>query len=285
MEYEFAPEAWLRLHQVHSNRESNCYFTVHIKELKDEQGGPLGYMMVWIDNTVLVKARAKAEESDRLKSAFIANMSHEIRTPLNAIVGFSELLTMEEDTDKEARDEYMKLIRTNTDLLLQLINDILDLSKIEAGVLDFIPEKVDVELLLSGIEALYVLKAPEDVEIKLVGRQTGLHFLLVDKNRLSQIICNFLNNALKFTTRGYIHFGYVVRESEVYFFVEDTGTGIPQEKQAAIFQRFVKLDSFKQGTGLGLSICSTIVEKWKGQIGVESEEGRGSRFWFTVPRK
>ena len=284
IDYEFSPKAWKEAYEICSRKKSSRYFTVHVKELKDEADNTLGYMMVWIDNTVLVEARAKAEESDRLKSAFIANMSHEIRTPLNAIVGFSELLTMDEELEKDERDEYIKLIRTNTDLLLQLINDILDLSKIEAGVLDFIPEKVDVDLLLSGIEALYKMKAREDVEIKFVGEHTGSNFLFVDKNRLSQIICNFLNNALKFTTKGYIHFGYEVRESDMYFFVEDTGTGIPREKRDSIFQRFVKLDSFKQGTGLGLSICSTIVEKWKGEIGVESEEGRGSKFWFTVPR-
>lgn len=284
IDYEFSPKAWEEAYQIYSKKKSSRYFTVHVKELKDDVGNTLGYMMVWIDNTVLVEARAKAEESDRLKSAFIANMSHEIRTPLNAIVGFSELLTMDEELEKEERDEYIKLIRTNTDLLLQLINDILDLSKIEAGVLDFIPEKVDVNLLLSGIEALYKMKAREDVEIKFAGEHSGANFLFVDKNRLSQIICNFLNNALKFTAKGYIHFGYEVRESDMYFFVEDTGTGIPREKQESIFQRFVKLDSFKQGTGLGLSICSTIVEKWKGEIGVESEEGHGSKFWFTVPR-
>lgn len=283
MDYVFSPKAWEEAYQIYSSRKSLCYFTVHVKELKDEVGNTLGYMMVWIDNTVLVEARAKAEESDRLKSAFIANMSHEIRTPLNAIVGFSELLTTDDELGAEERSEYIKLIRTNTDLLLQLINDILDLSKIEAGVLDFVPEKVDLELLLSGIESLYKLKAKKDVEVEFAERHTGLQFLFVDKNRLSQVICNFLNNALKFTAKGYIRFGYEMREREVYFFVEDTGTGIPREKQESIFQRFVKLDSFKQGTGLGLSICSTIVEKWKGQIGVVSEEGRGSTFWFTVP--
>lgn len=284
IDYEFSPKAWKEAYEICSKKKSSRYFTVHVKGLKDEAGNTLGYMMVWIDNTVLVEARAKAEESDRLKSAFIANMSHEIRTPLNAIVGFSELLTMDEELEKDERDEYIKLIRTNTDLLLQLINDILDLSKIEAGVLDFIPEKVEVDLLLSGIESLYKMKVDGDVEMKFVGEHIGVNSLFVDKNRLSQIICNFLNNALKFTTKGYIHFGYEVRESDMYFFVEDTGSGILREKQEAIFQRFVKLDSFKQGTGLGLSICSTIVEKWKGQIGVESEEGHGSKFWFTVPK-
>ena len=284
MDYVFSPKAWKEAYGIYSRRVSSCYFTVHVKELKDEVDNTLGYMMVWIDNTVLVEARAKAEESDRLKSAFIANMSHEIRTPLNAIVGFSELLTTDEEVEKEERDEYIKLIRTNTDLLLQLINDILDLSKIEAGVLDFVPEKVDLELLLSGIEALYKMKVRENVNVEFVSKHTGLQFLFVDKNRLSQVICNYLNNALKFTAKGHIYFGYEVRENDVYFFVEDTGTGIPREKQESIFQRFVKLDSFKQGTGLGLSICSTIVEKWKGQIGVKSEEGRGSTFWFTVPR-
>lgn len=284
IEYEFLPEAWERIHHVHSKWKTNRYFTVHIKELQDEQDTPMGYMMVWIDNTTLVRARAKAEESDRLKSAFIANMSHEIRTPLNAIVGFSELLSTDEEMLRAERDQYMQLIRSNTDLLLQLINDILDLSKIEAGVLDFVPEKVDLHLLFSGIESLYMMKVREDIDLKFVVKHPGIHFLFVDKNRLSQIVCNFLNNAMKFTTRGHIHFGYEDRDIEFYFFVEDTGTGIPKDKQEAIFQRFVKLDSFKQGTGLGLSICSTIVDKWNGQIGVQSEEGRGSKFWFTVPK-
>lgn len=284
MEYEFLPEAWERIHNVHSKWKTSRYFTVHVKELQDEQGTPMGYMMVWIDNTILVQARAKAEGSDRLKSAFIANMSHEIRTPLNAIVGFSELLSTDEEMLQTERDQYMQLIRSNTDLLLQLINDILDLSKIEAGVLDFVPEKVDLQLLFSGIESLYKLKVRGDIDLQFVVKQPGIHFLFVDKNRLSQIVCNFLNNAMKFTTRGHIHFGYEDRDNEFYFFVEDTGTGVPKDKQEAIFQRFVKLDSFKQGTGLGLSICSTIVDKWKGQIGVQSEEGQGSKFWFTVPK-
>lgn len=284
LDYVFLPEIWRNEYHIYSNRQSTCYFTIHIKELRDEHECVMGYMMVWIDNTILVEARAKAVESDRLKSAFIANMSHEIRTPLNAIVGFSELLTIEGEADEKTRVGYIELIRTNTDLLLQLISDILDLSKIEAGVLEFVPEKIDLELFLSGIESVYSLKQKSGLEIKFIRKHDELYFLFVDKNRLSQVICNFLNNALKFTPEGHIYFGYEVREKEVYFFVEDTGMGIPEEKQATIFERFVKLDSFKQGTGLGLSICSTIVEKWEGRIGVDSEEGKGATFWFTVPK-
>ena len=229
----------------------------------------------------LVVAREKAEESDMLKSAFLANMSHEIRTPLNAIVGFSSLLA--ETGDLEERREFMHLVEENNDLLLKLISDILDLSKIEAGTFEFSYGVVDVNQMCE--------EAVQTLALKLDGRPIDLRFscheprriIRGDKNRLMQIITNFINNALKFTQKGYISLDYEVIGDQIRFRVEDTGSGIAPEKQAAVFERFVKLDSFAQGTGLGLSICKSIVEQMGGQIGLESEVGRGSRFWFSVP--
>lgn len=231
----------------------------------------------------LLKAKAKAEESDKLKSAFIANMSHEIRTPLNAIVGFSTLLAENPDFDQEERKEYTRIISTNNQLLLQLINDILDMSKIEAGRMNFSEDRISLNSLCKEIESIYILRANPDVEIKFINDSPSDYHLIADHTRLNQVICNFLNNALKFTNQGYIHFGYKLSEENILFYVEDTGIGIAKEKQKMIFQRFVKLDNFAQGTGLGLSICSTIVEKFGGEIGVNSTPGKGSTFWFTFP--
>lgn len=235
--------------------------------------------------TRLIKAKAKAEESDRLKSAFIANMSHEIRTPLNAIVGFSSLLCNNDDFSPEDKAEYAKIITTNNELLLQLISDILDISKIESGIMNFTEDSIELNHFCHEIEAIYQLKATPQVEIRFLQNYPEEYTLSIDRTRLNQVISNLLNNALKFTTQGYIHYGYQIREKELYFYVKDTGTGIEKDKQQAIFQRFVKLNNFAQGTGLGLSICSTIVEKFGGQIGVESEPDKGSTFWFTIPRE
>ena len=231
----------------------------------------------------LIVAKAKAEESDKLKSAFIANMSHEIRTPLNAIVGFSNLLATDDDLPMEDREEYTNIILNNTEVLLQLINDILDISKIEAGVFEFNHERIELNRFLEKIETAYALRTSKKVEVKFISNPDDDIILHADRNRLQQVISNFLNNALKFTPAGHIHFGYKVKPQEIYFYVEDSGIGIPADKQSMIFHRFVKLDSFKQGSGLGLSICSTIVEKLNGKIGVVSEPGQGSTFWFTIP--
>ena len=226
--------------------------------------------------------KEKAEESNRLKSAFLANMSHEIRTPLNAIVGFSNLLA--ETDEKEEKEEFIKIIETNNTLLLQLINDILDLAKIEAGTLEFIYSNVDVNALFTEIEQSIRLRPhSKQVAIQFTDRlpQCILH---TERNRLMQVVTNFLNNAIKFTTVGSITFGYRQQENGMlYFYVKDTGCGIPEAQTKKIFGRFVKLNSFAQGTGLGLSICETIVHKLGGTIGVESEEGKGSTFWFTHP--
>lgn len=225
-------------------------------------------------------AKEKAEESDHLKSAFLANMSHEIRTPLNAIVGFSGLLAMAENY--EERDEYINIINNNNELLLQLINDILDLSKIEANTLEFVYSDIDINQLLCDIEQTSRLKAADGVQVSFVEKLPHC-IIRTDKNRLSQVVTNFINNAIKFTKEGSIYFGYKHKENNLYFYVSDTGCGIDKDVKDSVFQRFVKLDSFAQGTGLGLSICQMIVHKLGGEIGVDSELGQGSTFWFTLP--
>ena len=228
----------------------------------------------------LIQARDKAEMMDRLKSAFLANMSHEIRTPLNAIVGFSDLLV--ETEELEERQEYIKIVRENNDLLLQLISDILDLSKIEAGTFEFTNGDVDVYLLCEDIVRSMRMKAKGEVELVLDNHLPVCH-VISDRNRIHQVISNFVNNAMKFTSEGSIHVGYKLKDGELEFYVEDTGIGIEKEQLPHIFERFVKLNSFVHGTGLGLSICQSIVEQLGGRIGVDSEKGKGSRFWFTIP--
>ena len=221
---------------------------------------------------MLIKAKDKAEEADRLKSAFLANMSHEIRTPLNAIIGFSSML--EEAEDQEEKHQYITIIEDNNKLLLQLISDILDLSKIEAGTFDIIPEKD----LFQAMQ----MKATPQVELRLKDDLPELTFTS-DKNRLYQVLLNFVTNAFKFTSEGSITIDYQINGNEVKFSVQDTGMGVEPEKQEAIFTRFVKLNSFIPGTGLGLPICQSIVTQLGGKIGVESEPGKGSCFWFTHP--
>ena len=229
---------------------------------------------------MLIGAKEKAEEADRLKSAFLANMSHEIRTPLNAIVGFSSLL--EEAEDAEEKHLYATIIEENNKLLLQLISDILDLSKIEAGTFDIIPEQVDAQQLCNELLQSMQVRATEQVEILLAPELPELTFTS-DKNRLYQVLLNFVTNALKFTSEGSIVIDYRINGNEVRFSVQDTGMGIEPEKQEAIFTRFVKLNNFIGGTGLGLPICQSIVTQLGGKIGVESEPGKGSCFWFTHP--
>lgn len=229
---------------------------------------------------MLIEAKEKAETMDRLKSAFLANMSHEIRTPLNAIVGFSSLL--EEAEDAEEKHLYATIIEENNKLLLQLISDILDLSKIEAGTFDIIPEQVDAQQLCNELLQSMQVRATEQVEILLAPELPELTFTS-DKNRLYQVLLNFVTNALKFTSEGSIVIDYRINGNEVRFSVQDTGMGIEPEKQEAIFTRFVKLNNFIAGTGLGLPICQSIVTQLGGKIGVESEPGKGSCFWFTHP--
>ena len=229
----------------------------------------------------LIIARDKAEELDRLKSAFLANMSHEIRTPLNAIVGFSSLLA--ETDSRNERQEYIKIVQENNELLLQLISDILDLSKIEAGTFNFVYTNVDVNETCAEIIKSMSMKVSKGVEL-IFEEPLPECYLYTDKNRFTQVISNFINNALKFTQQGCITLGYKqVSHQKIKFYVRDTGMGIPEEKQKSIFERFVKLNTFVQGTGLGLSICKSIVSQMGGEIGVDSTEGVGSCFWFTHP--
>ncbi len=229
----------------------------------------------------LIDAKEKAETADRLKSAFLANMSHEIRTPLNAIVGFSSLLVQEENP--EEREQYMAIVEENNELLLQLISDILDLSKMEAGTFDFVERELDVNLLCEDMVRVMKLKAKPGVEV-VFDRHLPECVIASDRNRLNQVIANFINNAIKFTATGSIRLGYDrIDAGHLRFYVADTGIGIMQEKQTEIFDRFVKLNSFVDGTGLGLSISKSIVEQLGGTIGVESEPGKGACFWFTLP--
>ena len=229
----------------------------------------------------LIAARRKAEESDRMKLVFLANMSHEIRTPLNAIVGFSSLLV--ETEDKTEKQEYSKMVEENNELLLQLISDILDLSKIEAGTFDFKFRELDIKTLCGDVARAMKLRVKPGVE--LVFEPTLPSFVIVsDPNRLHQVISNFVNNAIKFTSTGSIQIGYdKPDENHLRIYVSDTGIGIAPEACKQIFDRFVKLNSFVQGTGLGLSISKSIIEQLGGTIGVDSELGKGSTFWFILP--
>ena len=228
------------------------------------------------------EAQLKAEEANQLKSAFLANMSHEIRNPLNAIVGFSNLLSMVED--KEEMLEYAGIIETNTELLLQLINDILDMSKIESGMYDFHVTQVDANQLMSEVEQVARLRIRTDeVSLSFAERLPQCVFH-TDKNRLIQVLTNLVVNAIKFTSQGEIQIGYRLQDAHtLYFYVSDTGCGMSAEQCEHVFERFVKYNTFIQGTGLGLSICKMIIEKLGGEIGVQSESGKGSVFWFTLP--
>lgn len=229
----------------------------------------------------LIELRNKAEESNRLKSAFLANMSHEIRTPLNAIVGFSNLIIQSEDPEESA--EFCKIIETNNELLLQLVNDILDLSKIEAGQLDFVYSDVNISDIFTTLEQMFRQRMKEGVALSCELPQHP-YVIHSEKNRLTQVITNFLTNACKFTKRGYIRMGYEeMPEGTLRFYVEDTGKGIEPQNIPYVFNRFSKFDSFAQGSGLGLSICQSIIQKLGGKIGLESTLKKGTTFWFTLP--
>ena len=224
--------------------------------------------------------RERAEELDRLKSAFLANMSHEIRTPLNAIVGFSQLLA--ETDDPEERHEFVEIIDSNNRMLLQLISDILDLAKIESGTMDFKFADMSIKEVINEIVTSFRIKMPDNVAL-IAPKDSPECQIYSDRMRLTQVISNFLNNAIKYTSEGCIILAYEIIGDEIKFSVTDTGDGMSQEIQAHIFDRVYKGNTFKQGTGLGLSICETIVNRLGGRIGVNSELGKGSTFWFTHP--
>lgn len=253
------------------NEEENMVLTVHdITQLKQAE-------------KELTLAKEKAENADLSKSAFLANMSHEIRTPLNAITGFAEILASANTEEEKA--QYQEIIKMNADLLLQLVNDILDMSKIEAGTLEFVYTKVDINLLLSDLRQLFQMKV-NDVggNIQIIAEPSLPSCSIeTDRNRVAQVLSNFTTNAIKFTQEGTISIGYEARDTELYFYVTDSGAGIPADKLPEVFGRFVKLNKDKKGTGLGLSISKTIVNKLEGQIGADSVEGKGSTFWFTIP--
>ena len=253
------------------NEEENMVLTVHdITQLKETE-------------KQLTLAKEKAENADLSKSAFLANMSHEIRTPLNAITGFAEILASANKEEEKA--QYQEIIKMNADLLLQLVNDILDMSKIEAGTLEFVYTKVDINLLLSDLRQLFQMKVNDaGGNIQIIAEPSLPSCSIeTDRNRVAQVLSNFTTNAIKFTQEGTISIGYEARDTELYFYVTDTGAGIPADKLPEVFGRFVKLNKDKKGTGLGLSISKTIVNKLEGQIGADSVEGKGSTFWFTIP--
>jgi len=229
----------------------------------------------------LRQAKLLAEQSDKLKSAFLANMSHEIRTPLNAIVGFSDLLmNSEEQADRE---EYMQIINTNNELLLKLINDILDLSKLESGSVELKYEDFDLAEYFNGM-ASSMKQRIVNPEVRLVTiNPYDVCLVKLDRNRVAQVMTNYVTNAIKYTPKGSIEMGYEVMDTGIRLYVKDTGIGIPEEKKNKVFHRFEKLDEFAQGTGLGLSICKAITESMGGSVGFESKYHEGSLFWAIIP--
>lgn len=241
----------------------------------DEQGQLTVITGLLIDVTHI----EKAEESNRMKSAFLANMSHEIRTPLNAIIGFSQLLA--QTTDKEEMTEFIRIIENNNNLLLQIINDILDLSKIEAGKMKFVYSDFDISEILTDLQQVYSPRLAAGVRL-ICDIPFPQYIIHSEKNRLTQVISNLLSNAAKFTTQGSITVGYAQTANGLSFYVTDTGKGIDKENLPQVFERFTKFDHFIPGTGLGLSICQMIVHKLNGSISVESEAGKGSTFRFTI---
>ena len=252
----------------------------------DELSSPIIVSIEW-DITELEKikrelqtSKEKAEMSDKLKSAFLANMSHEIRTPLNAIVGFSHLIAESENT--EERHTFYEIVEANNDLLLQLINEILDLSKIESGIIEFTSAPVNIHSLCKEVYDAHVFRTPQGVKLIYEPSENGL-VIETDKNRVFQVFSNLIGNAFKFTKAGSISYGYKLVNKQVVFHVTDTGTGIEPEKIERVFERFAKLNNYAQGTGLGLSICKTIVERLGGEISVSSVVGKGTTFTFTLP--
>ena len=262
-----------------------CYYNISGVPFKTDQNGKVvKYVGFRKDNTDLVEIRQEkinAEEADRLKSVFLANMSHEIRTPLNAIVGFSELLQVTDDKAEQA--EYVNIIKHNNELLLRLINDILDMSKLEAGFLQLNPEEFDLSQAFEETAITLRLKCTSS-KVKLTAHNPYRKCMVnLDKNRLIQVLLNFMTNAIKYTPEGDITMGYEYENNGIKIYVKDTGIGISEKNLPRVFHRFEKFDTFAQGTGLGLSICKAITDKMNGKIGVQSQKGKGSFFWAWFP--
>lgn len=267
----------------------DCVVTVSGNYLETAGGGDSRIVLTVSDITEqkrirseLERARRRAEESDRMKSVFLANTSHELRTPLTAIQGFSELLATE--TAPAERQEYMRIIRNNIEILLQLVSDILDLSKIETGTLEYEWTQVELNTIMEEQEGIFRHKQDAASPVRIVfHRPYPSFYFRSDRKRLTQVIANFLSNSVKYTTEGSIDLGYELRGKELYIYVSDTGRGIPAERQRELFGRFAKAGSHTQGIGIGLAISKSIVEHMGGRIGFVSEPGKGSTFWFTLP--
>lgn len=280
------PENRIILRVLENNATDYSYSSFTYSAVEDEAGNIVVITFIQRDITEdiiyqqnLITAKNKAEEADKLKSTFLANMSHEIRTPLNAIVGFSELLTETDDT--EEKFEYKQLIETNSEILLKLIGDILDLSKIEVGSIDINRQKLNLCQLCDELYRSFQqrIKNPK-VTLKLINPYTKC-IANFDKYRFMQIFTNFATNAIKYTPQGEIVMGYECMPGQVRIYVKDSGIGIPEEKKHRIFSRFEKLDTFAQGTGLGLSICKAIADATGGEVGFKSKANVGSEFWYT----
>ena len=278
------------LHWIAEGKDRNGNLIIldkrKIKVDGDELSSPIIVSIEWdITELEMIKrelqsSKEKAEMSDNLKSAFLANMSHEIRTPLNAIVGFSHLIA--ESDDAEERRTYYQIVEANNERLLQLINEILDLSKIESGTIEFSLGLTSLHSLCQEIHDAHIFRTPEGVQLVYEPSDESLR-IETDKNRVFQVISNLIGNAVKFTKEGSIKYGYELVDGQIVFHVTDTGTGIEPEKVGRVFERFAKLNNHAQGTGLGLSICKSIVERLGGQISVSSIVGVGTTFTFTLP--
>lgn len=262
-----------------------------IVDERDDTGKPVSLvgssMVITQRKTIeerLIHAKVKAEEANKLKSAFLANISHEIRTPLNAIVGFSGLLISDTEACEEDKREYVRIIEKNNNLLLQLISDVLDLSKIEAGTLELVLAPVNIHGLFLELEKVARVRNNNENVVIRYNQQMSDCCIMTDEKHLKQVLVNMINNSMKFTRKGSVEFGYYLQDNGfLYFYVTDTGCGIPKKYVGEVFKRFVKLNNFEQGTGLGLAICQTIIKRMGGEIGVDSQEGAGSTFWFTLP--
>lgn len=279
---------WEMLPQKNSENKDTRYAIINGMPMRDANGRIIAYSGVRRDVTDLICTQNRLEhetqralQADKLKSAFLANMSHEIRTPLNAIIGFSGLL--QETDDPQERKEYSQIINTNNELLLNLINDILDLSRIESGEVTLYNEHFNLACYFEKLSASLQQRCVNpDVEF-IVDKPYAECNVYLDRSRLAQICTNFTTNSIKHTQKGSIRIGYLYKDGGIWIYTQDTGNGIPADKQHLVFQRFEKLNPFVQGTGLGLSICKAIVDAYGGKIGFTSKEGKGSRFWAWLP--